>query len=247
MSIASFNFASQALKKQTEVTVCFPETYSQRTDVPDRKTLWLLHGLSDDNTCWTRFSSIERYASEYGINVIMPDGDRSMYCDNIYSQNFKEFIVKELPRYFHSIIGISNDRDKNFIAGLSMGGMGAAKIALANPDKYFGFGSFSGLLDLKYVAAGFANTIDSEFPFMKPFFSDGTAEDPKTMLDKEKHKDMKMYVSCGKQDFWIKASESFKAKADKLGMDVKYVFEDGGHDWALWDRNVKRCIDYMLK
>ena len=94
MSIASFNFASQALKKQTEVTVCFPETYSQRTDVPDRKTLWLLHGLSDDNTCWTRFSSIERYAGEYGVNVIMPDGDRSMYCDNIYSQNFKEFIVR---------------------------------------------------------------------------------------------------------------------------------------------------------
>lgn len=246
MAIATFNYSSQALKKQTEVKVCFPDMWTDFKDSKDRKVLWLLHGLSDDSTCWTRFSQIERYASEYGITVIMPDGGRSMYCDGVYGQNTKELIVKELPEYFHRIIGISNARENNFIAGLSMGGMGAAKIALGNPDKYFGFGSFSGLLDIKCVEEDFRNSIDAEFPFMKPFFKDGSTEDPKTMLDKTKHADMKMFVACGNQDYWIKAAKSFKEKSDALGMDVKYIFENGGHEWALWDRNVKRCIEYMV-
>ena len=48
------------------------------------KTLWLLHGCTDDHTAWMRYSSIERYAEERGIAVVMPNADRSWYTDTVY-------------------------------------------------------------------------------------------------------------------------------------------------------------------
>lgn len=247
MSLITLNMPSGMLKKQTEVCICVPNRAEDGKPMSARKVLWLLHGLSDDNTCWQRFSNIERYANDSGTVAVMPDGDRSMYMDNVLGQNYKRFITEELPQYLHFLFGLSEKRENNFIAGLSMGGMGAAKIALANPDRYAGFGSFSGLLDLKYVKAAFMPQMSTEFPFVNDVFdaSDYMGEDAKTLLDKKLHSDMKMYVACGTEDYWIKAAESFKEKADALGMNVKYVFEKGGHEWKLWDRNVKRFIDYI--
>ena len=45
-------------------------------------TLYLLHGLSDDHSTWMRRTSIERYATELGLAVVMPAVNRS------FSYNF---------------------------------------------------------------------------------------------------------------------------------------------------------------
>lgn len=249
MALATINFPSSSLKKQTEICVCLPNPSTDGINVNSRKVLWLLHGLSDDNTCWYRFSSIERYANEHGTVVIMPNGDRSMYEDNVLGQNYQTFITKELPEYLRFLFNLSDKRENNFIAGLSMGGMGAAKIALSNPDKFGGFGSFSGLLDIGFVKDAFNDAMINEFPFMNRIFesSDFAGADPKTLLDKERHSDMKIFVSCGTEDYWMQASDSFRQKADMLGIPVRYFFEKGGHEWRLWDKNVSRFIDFMYE
>ena len=83
MSLITLNMPSGMLKKQTEVCICVPNRAEDGKPMTARKVLWLLHGLSDDNTCWQRFSNIERYANDSGTVVVMPDGDRSMYMDNV--------------------------------------------------------------------------------------------------------------------------------------------------------------------
>ena len=47
--------------------------------------LYLLHGLSDDESIWERRTSVERYAADRGIAVIMPAVGRSWYTDTAYS------------------------------------------------------------------------------------------------------------------------------------------------------------------
>ena len=54
--------------------------------VPEGKTgpfpvFYLLHGLSDDHTAWTRRSSIERYVAGLPLIVVMPNGERGFYTD----------------------------------------------------------------------------------------------------------------------------------------------------------------------
>ena len=66
------------------------------------KTAYLLHGMSDDQTIWQRRTSIERYVSEYGIAVVMPDGGLSFYTDMCYGLPYWTFFSVELPKICRS-------------------------------------------------------------------------------------------------------------------------------------------------
>ena len=85
--------------------------------------LYLLHGLSDDCTIWERRTSIERYATEKGIAVVMPEVRRSFYCDEEAGEKYWTFVVEELPELVARTFHVSTAREDTFVAGLSMGGV----------------------------------------------------------------------------------------------------------------------------
>ena len=104
MAFISLNYFSEALGKQTEVYVVLPQKSNDgeigigsAKGADNCKCLYLLHGHSDDHTIWMRRTSIERYATEYGICVVMPCGDRSFYTDMKYAMKYYTFVAKELP------------------------------------------------------------------------------------------------------------------------------------------------------
>ena len=88
------NFYSKELGKATTVNVLIPE--KSRSANRPYKTMWLLHGLTDDHTAWMRYTAIERYANEWGIAVVMPNADRSWYTNTAYGVKYFDFIAKEL-------------------------------------------------------------------------------------------------------------------------------------------------------
>ena len=77
------------------------------------KVLWLLHGLSDDNTAWCRNTSIERYVENKNICVIMPAVDRSFYSDMAYGNKYYSYISAELPKMMKSMLPISMKKEDN--------------------------------------------------------------------------------------------------------------------------------------
>ena len=88
MALITLNFYSESLGIQTEVWVVMPQKscagqigIDAKAGDSAYKCLYLLHGLSDDHTIWLRRTSIERYATDYGICVVMPCGGRSFYCN----------------------------------------------------------------------------------------------------------------------------------------------------------------------
>lgn len=249
MALLTMHFNSIELKMHTLVNVIIPD--SVRMDnkpLSERKVLWLLHGLSDDGTAWLRFSRIEQYAQKYGLVVVMPSAGRSMYCDNVLGQNYFTHIAEELPDYLSLVFGLSRKREDNFIAGLSMGGLGAAKIALTYPERYFAMGSFSGLLELGSLVYVVNDDMRNEFPFMLEALKDidGSPLNPPALLDAKRDKDLKMYITCGLQDNLLVTNYAFKERADELGIKARYVFEDGTHEWGYWDRHVKLFLDFAL-
>src|SRR5690606_7723267 len=100
------------------------------------KTLWLLHGRSDDHTIWLRRTSIERYVAPLGLAVVMPNANLSFYNNMAWGARYGDFFENELPELARSFFPLSARREDNFIAGLSMGGYGAMRLALANPGRY---------------------------------------------------------------------------------------------------------------
>src|SRR4051812_23984711 len=157
MALIRCTFFSEALELSTSMTVLLPQpggaqigvTGPAESDPPP--VLYLLHGLTDDDTAWTRYTSIERYAAARGLAVVMPQVHRSFYADETYGMKFWTFLSEELPRVVHRFFRVSAKPSETFVAGLSMGGYGAMKWALRHPERFAAVASFSGALDLAYI------------------------------------------------------------------------------------------------
>ena len=101
------------------------------------KTLWLLHGGGDNFSCWARKSSLNYWAYKYGIAVIMPDARMSFYFDG-YEDGYPmwSFMTRELMPMMRFYFPLSDRREDNYVAGLSMGGGGAAHWAFCCPEQF---------------------------------------------------------------------------------------------------------------
>lgn len=157
MALIELSFKSKALMMQTSVNILLPVgtnkvDFTAQDDFTYEKkkfpVLYLLHGASDDHSCWLRLSSIERYAEEKGLAVVMPNADLSAYSDMVYGHRYWTYISEELPQFVEATFPISEKREDHFVAGLSMGGYGAFKMALRKPDYFAAAASLSGAMDL---------------------------------------------------------------------------------------------------
>jgi putative tributyrin esterase len=81
------DFFSEELSLSTSMTVILPQATATQVGMVGRTAtglppvLYLLHGLSDDDTAWLRHTSIERYVASLGVAVVMPQVHRSFYTD----------------------------------------------------------------------------------------------------------------------------------------------------------------------
>jgi len=152
MALLTCHFFSEALGVSTAATVLLPESARGQIGMGGADVegpppvLYLLHGLSDDETIWTRRTSIERYVAERGLAVVMPRGGRSMYADEVHGGGYWTFLTQELPRAVQQFFRVSDRREDTFVAGLSMGGYGAFKWALREPWRFAAAASLSGAL-----------------------------------------------------------------------------------------------------
>lgn len=250
MAVMTLDFYSKELKMSTLLTLIVPDSIRIGTQpVSKRKCLYLLHGLSDDSTACLRLSKAELYAMETGVVVIMPSAGRSMYCDGVNGQNYFTHVADEIPEYLKLVLGLSRKREDNYIAGISMGGMGASRIALTYPERFTAVGLFSGLLDVRMMMPFITEEQKKEFPFLISAANemDTTPLNPINLLDGKKQQGLKIIVRCGQQDDLFAMSQAFHAKAVSLGLDATGVFEEGAHEWRLWDRYIEDFILMMAK
>jgi len=246
MALLTLDFHSHQLKMHTVLTVIVPDTRDiGGKPMAERKVLTLLHGLSEDGTAGVRMSKVELYAQETGVVVVMPSVGRSMYCDNVNGQNYFSHVADEVPSYLHMLLGLSRKREDNYLAGISMGGMGASRIALTYPERYRMVTLLSGLLDFTPLMPLLTNELRGEFPFLLEMEGnlDGSMLNPINMLDAEKHKALEILIRCGEQDDMLVMSRRFLQRAQALGLNAKGIFEPGAHVWRLWDG----CLDDLIK
>lgn len=240
---------SKTLKKSVELNVLLPQNINGES----YKTLWLLHGLTDDHTAWMRFSSIERYAEQAGIAVVMPNADRSWYTNTAYDAKYKTFITHELPDLLRSHFkGMSDKREDNIIGGLSMGGYGAVKLALLHPEKYGACISLSGSFDITRKNRPVnINEWRSIFGFEteSPDELGGGEHDLFAIAERFAESGAttpKMYMWCGTEDHLIDLNHRFHEHLNTLGIDHKYEYSEGNHSWKWWDMHIQSGLNAVL-
>lgn len=247
--LLEMKFYSHELKKSTRVNVLLPEG----GDAPFR-TLWLLHGLTDDQTAWTRYTSIERYANEHRLFVVMPDADRSWYTNTAYGVNYFDFITKELPDVCRRTFqGMSEKREDNIVAGLSMGGYGALKMALSRPEQYGHCISLSGALDITRKGRPY-NINEWKSIFGYDIESANALSESEHDLFALASKNVaegcpmpEIYLWCGLNDSLLACNRAFDRHLSTLGIDHTYTESEGDHSWKWWDLHIQNGLNHILR
>jgi putative tributyrin esterase len=249
MALIHCNFRSNALEISTEMYVILPDGTNETKNNGQGKlpVLFLLHGLSDDCSAWIRQTSIERYVNEMRLAVVMPSVNRSFYNDMKHGSKYWTFISEELPEVVRNLFHISEKREDNFAAGLSMGGYGAFKLALRHPDRFAAAASLSGAVDICAIKG---NGLDKE---LKNIFGDlgklkGSSNDLFHLADEvSRSEGLKplLYQCCGTEDFLYTDNIRFRDFCSKLPFDFTYEEEPGIHEWGYWDKKIQRVLEWL--
>ncbi len=257
MALLHMNFHSDVLRMAVSADVILPQASKTQIGMDGTRTdrfptLYLLHGLSDDHTVWGRRTSIERYAARYGIAVVMPNVHRSWYSDMAHGGKYLTFISEELPRICRSFFNdMSDARELNYIAGLSMGGYGALKIAMADPSRFAGVASFSGAFDIEKRLAAEEQAGGHELldVFGSRTISD-SSHDVFAAVQKQLDANVSLpsvYLSCGTEDGLLSSSRAMHALLEKHGVAHVYHEAPGSHNWDLWDDEIQRALAYFFE
>ena len=254
MAQFTFDFYSEVLRLQMPVTMILPVFSTQKTnqESPKLKTLWLLHGGGGNNTDYIRNTLIEKCAMEHNLAVVMPSVGNSFYHDINESQRFYTYMTEELPEVMRRYFPLSAEREDNFIAGLSMGGFGAAKIAFTHPERFAAVGLMStGPMGLHQLLE--AMNVKQDI-VVQSVFGDlakipGSENDIWYLLEqavKEKKVLPRIYNCCGTEDFTYGFFKKFREFAKDFPLDITYAEGPGEHNWDFWAEYLLKIVDWML-
>ncbi len=257
MALIHCNFKSEVLDLQTAMYVILPQrhiperTSGEEHSKPENKVLYLLHGHSDDYTTWLRNTSIERFAEPLDLAVIMPTVHNSFYTDMAHGGKYWTFISQELPELARSFFPLSDKREDTYVAGISMGGYGAFKLALSQPERFAAAASISGAMDIPAVSGIALPGWQEE---MTNIFGDldkvkGSQVDLfflAELVAASKASKPRLYQWCGTGDFLHEMNTRFSDHAQRLGLDLVYSDGPGAHEWSSWDDQIQKVLRWIF-
>lgn len=255
MAFVDLKFFSESLGMQASVYVVIPQkstageigvTRGDSGKEGKYKCLYLLHGLSDDHTIWLRRTSIERYADQYGICVVMPCGDTSFYTDMKYGKKYYTYIAKELPKLICQFFNVSDQREDNFIAGLSMGGYGALKIGMRECEYFCAAAGLSSGADIVRIGSMRPEVVVPIFGKEMEIADNENLFTLAEMTNENPNKP-RIYMGVGTEDFLYEDNQNLKKKFEALDYDFTYRESAGEHTWAFWDEYIQYVLEWMLK
>ena len=256
------NFYSNSLMRTATVNVIIPT--DKRTNLGQLAApatfpvLYLLHGILGNYTDWISGTTVQSLADTYNLCVVMPSGDNKFYVDSSKSGDlYGTFISEELPDFIERTFPVSKKREDTFLAGLSMGGFGAAVNGLKNPEKFGYLGLFSAaLIKNNILNARNENVTDlltkknyetmfdlddvSEYEGSKNDY-DHLAEE----LAKSGKELPEIWMACGTEDSLHSADEAFAKKLKELGYEVTWSDWAGKHDWVFWQECITKFVPWL--
>lgn len=235
---------SPALGRRADVV--FYNADCASADVP---VIILLHGVYGSAWSWAlqggahRVYERLRAAGAIGdFALVMPSdglaGDGSGYL-NRAAGRFDDWIAGEVVALARSGIAQMSDASRVFIAGLSMGGYGALRLAALHPGTFAAASAHSPICeaaDFRYFTSEdpFADTVDPAIPasLAELIAAPGKAVPP-------------IRFDCGDADVLRPSVERLSGRLAQAGVAHRYERMSGGHDWNYWSNAFARTLVFF--
>ncbi|MEC4681055.1 MAG: alpha/beta hydrolase family protein [Nitrospirota bacterium] len=246
--------------------IYLPPSYAdENTRYP---VVYYLHGFTNTETVWTTngLDNLMDHLIEQGevqeMIIVMPNANNrfngSWYANSSVAGNYEDYMTQDLVEFVDRKYRTLPHRQSRAIAGVSMGGHGAMKLAIKHPEIYSTVVSQSGVLSLNRWK-GVPADINPAFPAMAIAFSpnpnqplgydypiDETGNvreeiwqrwlehDPVTLVEthRENLKQLSgIYLDHGRSDgvVGIDQARDFDSALTKAGITHVYEEYEGGH------------------
>jgi len=253
-TVTTRQFESPALQRMWTYVVYLPTGYD--TSEARYPVLYLLHGNGQKGYDWVASGHIEQTADRLIADhqmppaiIVMPDAGTTWYVDRKEQMEtaVMQDLLPQIERQFRTVTG----REGRVVAGLSMGGFGAARFALKYPEKFAAAGLLSPAI---YPDVPPENSSARRVGvFGAPQF------DPQVWRSLNypalwdaylaKKMPVPMYVNSGDDDqFFIESSATQfyeVLRANKQPAELRIV--DGGHSWSVWESTIGDVMTYVLR
>jgi S-formylglutathione hydrolase FrmB len=257
-----------------KANVLLPEGYDPRRAYP---LLLLLHGVGDTYADWAKpgKGAIATTAAGLGAIVVMPEGAKGFYTDWFNDGRrgdpaWETYVLRDVLGAVRRRYRIRPERRFHAIAGLSMGGLGAAFLGGRLPGYFGSVAVFSGFVDHRRpeVATAFGSVTGT--PYERIFGPVGgsyaVGHNPRELVENLRRSRLFVGVGDGTVDPALGVTspaaafaggilegavirpqvDAFVAAARTAGLDLTYAPHAGVHDWPSWRKDLQAAIAWDL-
>lgn len=262
MAYIQCNFWSEVLGKCCDMTVLLPQRAplhpEKRREHPAARrnypVLYLLHGLCGDHRTWLGNTMLEHLAQNRNLAIVMPDGGRGFFTDMAHGARYGAFFADELPEIAASMFPLSQKREECFVAGASMGGYGALRLALGVPERFGAAFALSPLVDLRRAITrgnSAIGTAEMRDVFGEPEEQTARGNDLFALAEKARSYAVppRLAIFCGREDMLYQDSVMFSRRLKDLRWpDLECSLDEPGcHDWNYWSRQIPALLEFCRK
>ncbi len=234
----------QGLAGRGDITVFVPPEADGRRDVP---LVLLLHGVYGSHWAWALKGGAHRIAAAMiqsgeipPMVIAMPSdglsGDGSGYVRQARA-DYEEWIVGDVPAAVRHATSSVGDGSPWFMAGLSMGGLGALRLGARHPDR---FRAVSGLSS--------ATHLDQLRAFMEesPVWAGAPVEDADVASAILRAKRLPaIRFDCGTDDTLLEGNRTLHRTLQSAGIAHEYHEYPGGHTWEYWAGHLPETLRFF--
>lgn len=230
-------------------TVYLPDGYER--DARSYPVVYLLHGYGGEDTDWVRYGDAayitDRLIADNTIPpliLVMPDAADSWYVNSPDYGRYEDAVI-DLIEHIDTSYRTVPERASRAIGGLSMGGYGAARLAIKYPEMFAAASVMSGAVFEKVPPD--LTTLFSEV-FGAPVDTTLYRESlPSTLLNSwdANTEQPAFYLTVGDDDTVTpyRLSTALQRALQEAGAETQLRVTDGMHAWPVW----KDALDDTLK
>jgi S-formylglutathione hydrolase FrmB len=236
---------SKALGRRADVTLFVPPAARGVADVP---IVVLLHGVYGSHWAWALKGAAHlttaRLIDEGAlppVALLMPSdglsGDGAGYVAHT-DEDSERWIIDEVPALAREVIDGCTSRSPLLLAGLSMGGFGALRLAGKYPRR------------LTAAAALSAVTRAGQFDALIEERRDGWSAAPAdrsvlAALAGAADTLPPLRIDCGLDDPYLESNRELHAALQRAGIAHHYAESAGGHDWRYWTTTLESTLRFF--
>jgi putative tributyrin esterase len=241
-------FHSAALDRDMTYRVFLPAQIAPGRRLP---VVYLLHGRGTDFREWSNESDAATYAAR-GLILVMPEGNSSYYTNSAAKprDRYEDYLVQDLIADVEARFPVAPGRENRAIVGVSMGGFGAVKLALARPELFVFAGGISTAVDAPTRRFDWRRWQQGML-FRSIFGPAGSASrrrnDPFALVETaDVARTPYLYLTAGEQEPLLEPNRRFAALLKKRGFAYEFHTKPGGHDWGQWNAQAPGCFESLM-